>query len=50
MGYFLDQKWQSQPWGLIIGLVVGCAGSIAILRELAQRMDKEDEEENTSEN
>lgn len=41
IGYYLDTLWDSAPWCLIFGALLGAAASVVSLRELLQRMDEQ---------
>lgn len=47
VGYFLDTQWQTSPWCLIVGAILGAAATVVSLRELLQKLDKQSEQRRT---
>lgn len=46
-GWWIDSKWLTAPWGLIIGLMLGSAlGLTQFLRMIQQLLNRPKEEEN----
>ena len=41
LGYLLDQKWQSSPLGLIVGIMLGGAGGFISLYRTVIRTESE---------
>jgi F0F1-type ATP synthase assembly protein I len=41
VGLWCDRKFGSSPWGLIIGLVLGCAGGMYLLIKETIRANKD---------
>ena len=41
VGTYADHKLGSSPWGLLIGLLVGCAGGMYLLVKEAMKMNKD---------
>lgn len=41
VGTFIDRKFGSAPWGLIIGILGGCAGGMYLLIKEVGRMNKD---------
>jgi F0F1-type ATP synthase assembly protein I len=41
VGLWCDRKLGSSPWGLIIGLVLGCAGGMYLMIKDAMRANKD---------
>lgn len=44
VGYFLDTRWQTAPWCLIAGAILGAATTVVSLKELLQKLDKQSEQ------
>lgn len=44
VGYFLDTQWQTAPWCLIAGAILGAAATVVSLKELLQKLDKQSEQ------
>lgn len=41
LGYLADERWDSEPWGLLIGAAVGLVGGIYLLVKEGNRMMRE---------
>jgi ATP synthase protein I len=41
VGMYADRKFGSSPWGLLIGLLLGCAGGMYLLIKEALKMNKD---------
>jgi ATP synthase protein I len=41
VGSFVDRKLGSAPWGLLIGILVGCAAGMYLLIKEAIKMNKD---------
>ncbi len=41
VGTFVDKKLGSKPWGLLVGLLLGCAGGMYLLIKEAMKMNKD---------
>ena len=39
VGTFVDKRLGSSPWGLLIGLLLGCAGGMYLLIKEAMKMN-----------
>lgn len=44
VGYFLDSRWQTAPWCLVAGALLGAAATVVSLKELLQKLDKQSEQ------
>ena len=41
LGHLADERWDSEPWGLLIGAGIGLAGGIYLLIKEGNRMMRE---------
>lgn len=44
VGYFLDTRWQTAPWCLVAGAILGATATVFSLKELLQKLDKQSEQ------
>lgn len=40
IGIYIDKKWETTPWGLISGMILGFGGLISIVIKLASKTGK----------
>ena len=43
VGAYVDKRWGTAPWGLVIGALVGMAGFVSSLRHLMRRFGGDQE-------
>ena len=49
LGYALDVWQNTSPWGLLMGLFIGCAAGLKLMLQEVARQDKRAEEEKKNE-
>jgi len=47
-GYYADKYWDSAPWGLLIGVVIGFAAMVLRLVRLGKELNPEEPAEQTT--
>jgi F0F1-type ATP synthase assembly protein I len=40
IGHWIDRKWNSDPWGVMIGTLLGCAAGVYLLIKGAINADR----------
>jgi len=48
-GWWIDSKWQSAPWGLIVGLMLGAAVGLTQFLRMIQQLLKKPQEQHEEE-
>ena len=47
-GYLADRKWESEPWGLLVGLCIGFAAFVLRLLRLGRELEASKETDDTA--
>lgn len=45
IGYFIDWKFKTAPWALIVGVLIGSAAGFLNIYQFVQKMEKESSEQ-----